>query len=136
VKYLVDTNVISEIRKGNRCNPGVSAWYATVVDEDLCLSVLVLGEIRKGLELLRSRDPQQSKVLETWLDDVTEAFGERALPIESAIADEWGRMNATRPVPVIDGLLAATAKVHGLTLVTRNEIDVAGLGAAILNPFT
>lgn len=136
MKYLVDTNVISEIRKGNRCNPGVAAWYATVVDEDLCLSVLVLGEIRKGVELRRTRDPQQAQVLEAWLDTVAEAFGERALPIEPAIADEWGRLNAMRPIPVIDGLLAATAKVHGLTLVTRNEADVAGLGAAVLNPFT
>lgn len=136
MKYLVDTNVISEIRKGNRCNPGVAAWYATVVDEDLCLSVLVLGEIRKGVELRRTRDPQQAQVLEAWLDTVTEAFGERALPIEPAIADEWGRLNAMRPIPVIDGLLAATAKVHGLTLVTRNEADVTGLGAAVLNPFT
>ncbi len=136
MKYLVDTNVISEIRKGNRCNPGVSAWYATVTDGDLFLSVLVLGEIRKGLELIRARDPQQAQALETWLDTITEAFGERALPIETAIADEWGCLNAIRPVPVIDGLLAATAKVHGLTLVTRNEADVAGLGAAVLNPFT
>lgn len=136
MKYLVDTNVISEIRKGNRCNPGVSAWYATVVDEDLCISVLVLGEIRKGVELRRSRDPQQAQVLEAWLDTVTEAFGERALPIETAISDEWGRLNAVRPIPAIDGLLAATAMVHGLTLVTRNEADVAGLGAAVLNPFT
>ncbi len=136
MKYLVDTNVISEIRKGTRCNPGVSVWYATVVDEDLCLSVLVLGEIRKGVELLRSRDPQQAQVLEAWLDTVAEAFGERALPIEAAVAEEWGRLNAVRPIPVIDGLLAATAKVHSLTLVTRNEADVAGLGAAVLNPFT
>lgn len=136
MKYLVDTNVISEVRKGTRCNPGVSAWYATVVDEDLCLSVLVLGEIRKCVELRRSRDPQQAQVLEAWLDAVTEAFAERALPIEAAIGEEWGRMNAVRPIPVIDGLLAATAKVHNLTLVTRNEADVAGLGAAVLNPFT
>jgi predicted nucleic acid-binding protein len=136
VKYLVDTNVISEIRKGSRCNRGVSAWYATVVDEDLCISVLVLGEIRKGIELRRSRDPRQAQVLEEWLYSVTEAFGERALPIETAITDEWGRLNAVRPIPVIDGLLAATAMVHGLTLVTRNESDVVGLGAAVLNPFT
>ena len=136
MKYLVDTNVISEIRKGSRCNPGVSAWYATVVDEDLCISVLVLGEIRKGIELRRSRDPRQAQVLEEWLYSVTEAFGELALPIETAITDEWGRLNAVRPIPVIDGLLAATAMVHGLTLVTRNESDVVGLGAAVLNPFT
>lgn len=136
MKYLVDTNVISEVRKADRCNPGVAAWYATVTDEDLCLSVLVLGEIRKGLERLRGRDPQQAKVLEIWLDAVAAAFGERALPIETSIADEWGRMNAVRPVPAIDGLLAATAKVHGLILVTRNEADVAGLGATVLNPFS
>ena len=136
MKYLVDTNVISEIRKGHRCNPGVSACYAMVTDDDLCLSVLALGEIRKGLDLIRARDPQQAQALETWLDTITEAFGERALPIETTIADEWGRLNAIRPVPVIDGLLAATAKVHGLTLVTRNQDDVAGLGAAVLNPFT
>ncbi|MFM8748390.1 MAG: type II toxin-antitoxin system VapC family toxin [Aestuariivirga sp.] len=136
MKYLVDTNVISEIRKGSRCNRGVSAWYATVVDEDLCISVLVLGEIRKGIELRRSRDPRQAQVLEEWLYSVTEAFGERALPIETAITDEWGRLNAVRPIPVLDGLLAATAMVHGLTLVTRNESDVVGLGAAVLNPFT
>lgn len=136
MKYLVDTNVISEIRKANRCNPGVAAWYATVVDEDLCVSVLVLGEIRKGLELLRARDPDQARTLESWLDAVTVAFGERALPVEVAIVNEWGRMNAIRPIPVIDGLLAATAKVHGLTLVTRNETDVSGLGATVLNPFT
>ncbi len=136
MKYLVDTNVISELRKAKRCNPGVAAWYARVVDGDLCLSVLVLGEIRKGLERLRPRDPEQAKMLEAWLDTITEAFGERALPVEAAIANEWGRMNAIRPTPVIDGLLAATAKVHGLTLVTRNDADVAGLGATVLNPFT
>lgn len=136
MKYLVDTNVISEVRKATRCNPGVSAWYATVVDEDLCLSVLVLGEIRKGLERLRPRDPEQANMLDAWLNAITEVFGERALPIDAAIANEWGRMNGIRPVSVIDGLLAATAKVHGLTLVTRNEADVSGLGATVLNPFS
>ena len=136
MKYLVDTNIISEIRKGARCNAGVMAWYATVVDTDLALSVLVLGEIRKGLERLRLRDPDQAGTLETWLDTVITAFGERAIPVDSAVADEWGRMNTVRSVPVIDGLLAATAKVHGLTLVTRNEADVVGLGAKIFNPFT
>ena len=75
MKYLVDTNVISEIRKGHRCNPGVLACYAMVTDDDLCLSVLVLGEIRKGLDLIRARDPQQAQALETWLDTITEAFG-------------------------------------------------------------
>lgn len=136
MKYLVDTNVLSEIRKGARCNQGVLAWYATVTDDDLCLSVLVLGEIRKGLERLKSRDPSQARALEEWLGNVTAAFGDRALPVDAAVADEWGRLNGIRPVPVIDGLLAATAKVHDLTLVTRNAADVKGLGASVLNPFT
>ena len=135
MKYLVDTNVISEIRKGARGNPGVVAWYATVTDEDLCLSVLVLGEIRKGVELKRRRDPAQADLLEAWLDQIKIAFGDRALPVDATIIEAWGRMAARRSAPVVDGLLAATAKVHALTLVTRNEADVADLGARILNPF-
>lgn len=134
--FLVDTHVISEVRKASRCNPNVAAWYATVADEDLYLSVLVAGEIRNGIERLRVRDPRQASTLENWLADVCMAFGDRVLPIDQAVAAEWGRMSAIRPVPVIDGLLAATAKVHGLTLVTRNAGDVVGLGAAVLNPFT
>ncbi len=135
MKFLVDTNVISELRKAERCNPGVAAWYATVKERDLCTSVLVLGEIRKGLERLRSRDPIQARRLDEWLLAVSSALGERALPIDAAVADEWGRLNGVRPVPVIDGLLAATARVHDLTLVTRNDTDVHGLGASVLNPF-
>jgi hypothetical protein len=135
VKDLVDTNVISEIRKGARGNPGVVAWYATVTDEDLCLSVLVLGEIAKGVELKRRRDPAQADLLEAWLDQIKIAFGDRALPVDVTVIEAWGRMAAIRPIPVVDGLLAATAKVHDLTLVTRNEADVADLGARILNPF-
>ncbi len=102
---------------------------------DLFLSPLVLGEIRKGVELARARDPQKAAALERWLGEVTEAFAERILPVDASVADEWGRMNAVRPVPVIDALLVATAKVNGLTLVTRNVSDVAGLGATVLNPF-
>lgn len=136
MRYLIDTDVISELRKGARCNGGVSAWYASVAEDDLCLSVLVLGEIRKGLERLRPRDPKQAAALGDWLGAITQAFGERALPVDSAVADEWACLSATRPVSVVDGLLAATAKVHDLTLVTRNDADVQGLGAKVLNPFT
>lgn len=136
MRYLLDTNVISEIRKPGRVNPGLSAWYAAVADEDLCLSVLVLGEIRKGLERLRPRDEDRAELLEAWLEKVALVFGDRILGIDAAVADEWGRMSAKRAVPVVDCLMAATAKVHDLVLVTRNEADVAGLGARTLNPFT
>ncbi len=135
MSFLIDTNVISEVRKGDRCEASVAAWWQEVNEADLFLSPLVLGEIRKGVELARHRDPQKAEVLERWLIDVLEGFADRLLPVDGRVANEWGRMNAIRPVSVIDALLAATAKVNGLTLVTRNEADVAGLGVDILNPF-
>lgn len=135
MSFLIDTNIISELRKGDRCDAAVAAWWAGVAEDDLWLSALVLGEIRKGVELARRRDPQKAAVLETWLSDVVSGFGDRVLPVDATVAEEWGRMNAIRPVPVIDALLAATAKANDLTLVTRNEADVAGLGVEVLNPF-
>jgi toxin FitB len=135
VSYLIDTNIISEVRKGARCNADVAAWYASVADEELFLSTLVLGEIRKGVELARPRDSGKAVALERWLREVELAFDGRVLSIDNAVSDQWGRMTAIRPLPAIDGLLAATALTHGLTLVTRNDRDVAGLGAMVLNPF-
>jgi predicted nucleic acid-binding protein len=135
VSYLIDTNVISEVRRGARCDVHVFTWYASIADEDIFLSTLVLGEIRKGVELARPRDPSKAAALERWLREVKVAFQGRVLGIDDAVADQWGCMSAIRSVPVIDGLLAATALTHGLTLVTRNDRDVAGLGATVLNPF-
>jgi toxin FitB len=135
LSYLVDTNVISELRKGSRRNPNLSAWYDSVQGFDLHLSVLVVGEIRKGIENARRSDATQAQALETWLQGLFGIFAGRILPITEAVADEWGRMNAIRPVSTIDGLLAATAKVHSLTFVTRNTSDVKGLGVQLLDPF-
>ncbi len=135
MSYLIDTNIISEVRKADRCDRRVAAWYATIADEDLFLSTLVLGEIRRGVELARPRDPDKTAILETWLGQVEAAFGNRILGVDNAVADQWGRLSAIRPLPVIDGLLAATAIANGLTLVTRNDRDIAGLGVAVLNPF-
>jgi toxin FitB len=135
VSFLIDTNIISEVRKGDRCDRAVAAWWAGVAEEDLWLSTLVLGEIRKGVELARRRDPAKASALEAWLSEVVSGFADRVLTIDGAVADEWGRISAIRPTPVIDALLAATAKANGLTLVTRNEADVAGLGVEVLNPF-
>jgi toxin FitB len=135
MNYLIDTNIISEVRKGPQCNRHVAAWFASVEDDKIYLSVLVLGEIRKGLERLRAKEPARAKRLEGWLSTVSETFAERILPVDRPVADEWGRMSAIRSVPSIDGLLAATAKVHRMTLATRNLADVEGLGANVFNPF-
>ena len=133
--FLIDTNIISEVRKGDRCDSRVAGWYAGIEDAGLYLSVLVTGEIRKGIESARPRDPRKAEVLECWLQEVERAFAERILPIDARVADLWGRMSALRPIPVIDGLLAATARTYGMTLVTRNSSNVEGLGANVLNPF-
>src|SRR4029078_5615693 len=135
MSYLIDTNIISEVRKGARCDALVSAWYASVADEDLFLSTLVLGEIRKGVELPLPRDPGKACGVDRVLAAVGAAFNGRVLGIDNAVSDQWGRMSAIRPLPAIDGLLAATALTNGLTLVTRNDRDVAGLGAVVFNPF-
>ena len=135
MSFLIDTNIISEVRKGDRCDPHVAAWYASVADDDLFLSALVLGELRKGVELARPRDPDKASALERWLGQVEVAFGRRVLGVDNVVSDRWGRMSAIRLIPVIDGLLAATAVTNGLTLVTRNDRDVAGLGVTVLNPF-
>ncbi len=135
MNYLIDTNVISEVRKGNRCDANVARWYDGISDGSLYLSVLILGEIRKGVEKARTRDPARARALEKWLAEVGTAFGERILSVDRAVADEWGRMSAIRPLSVIDALLAATAKVHGMTLVTRDTNDIADLDVSVLNPF-
>lgn len=135
MSFLLDTNIISEIRKGSRCDPNVSAWYASIDDSDLYLSTLVLGEIRRGIERVRSRDPTKANALERWLGEVSVAFDGRVLLVDNAVSDEWGRMSALRSIPVIDGLLAATAKVNRMTLITRNDAEISGLGAKLLNPF-
>ena len=135
MNYLIDTNVISEIRRGTKCDANVAAWWQSVDDADIYLSVLVLGEIRKGVERARLNDPAQARALEKWLTTLVQSYGEQILPIDQAVADEWGRMSAKRPVSTIDALLAATAKVHGMTLVTRNTSDVDDLGAEVVNPF-
>jgi toxin FitB len=135
LNYLIDTNVISEIRKRDRCDPRVAAWYASIDEKSIYLSVLVLGEIRRGIERIRPADPAQARALEAWVNQVTKLFADRILPVDQAVADTWGRMGAGRPLATIDSPLAATAKVNGMTLVTRNASDVAGLAVRVLNPF-
>jgi len=135
VSFLIDTNVISELRKKDRANPKVRSWYSTVGNDELYLSVLVVGEIRQGIERIRSRDSDQAEALENWLLRIRKSFGPRILPITASIAEEWGRLNRIRSLPAVDSLLAATANVNGLTLVTRNVADYSDTETKCLDPF-
>jgi toxin FitB len=135
LSYLVDTNVISELRKREKADPAVQAWFASVADEEIFLSVLAVGEIRQGIERIRRRDPSAATALDRWLDRVVGMHRDRLVPVDRLVAEEWGRMSVPDPLPVIDGLLAATAKVTGLTLATRNVGDVERTGVDLVNPF-
>lgn len=136
MKLLLDTNVISELRKGPRADRRVAAWFASLDPEELFLSVLVVGEIRRGIEGIRRRDPESARALDRWLSGLAASFADRILPVDERVAQEWGRMNVPDPLPVLDGLMAATAKVHGLALATRNVKDVSSSGIRTVNPFT
>lgn len=135
MRYLLDTNVLSEARR-REGNAGVKAWLADAPDDSLHVSVVTLGEIRKGIEGLRPRDPDTATVFEAWLATLDAVFSERILGIDRAVADRWGRILAACPgLPVEDALLAATALVHGMTLVSRNEKHLVPSGALVLNPW-
>lgn len=135
MKYLVDTNVLSEVRKGPRCNDAVSTWWSSIDERAICVSILTIGELRVGIERARRHDPRFADALETWVRQLITIYQDRILTIDLATVEEWGRVTVPDPLPVIDGLLAATAKVHGLTLVTRNVRDVARTGVDMLNPW-
>lgn len=135
MSYLVDTNVLSELRR-KQPDPQVEAWFADRPRQALYLSVLTLGEIRKGIERLGD-GPRQQQLLD-WLEvELPNYFLGRVLAVDAHTADRWGRLlgGAGRPVPAVDSLLAATALQHDLTLVTRNTADFAGLGLRLINPW-
>jgi len=133
--FLIDTNVLSELRKGLKANVGVRDWFFKTDSNQLYISVLTLGEIRQGIEQLKRRNEQAAKSLEIWLKQIETDSARLVLPVTQEIADYWGRVNVPDKMPVIDGYLAATALVHDLTLVTCNVSDVERSGVKLLNPF-
>ena len=136
--WLLDTNVVSELRKGARANEGIATWFADRKRRELFLSAITLAELRRGIALAARRDMAQAEHLRAWCDRMQRDFGStgRLLPVRAAEAAAWGDLMALRPLPIMDGFLAATAKVHDLTLVTRNVSDFEGLPIRVKNPFT
>lgn len=135
MSWLLDTNVLSELRKGPRAAPSVLDWFSTTNESGLFTSALVLGEARRGVEAIRRRDAVAALALEQWLLRLRETFADRVLPVDERVADRWGALSVPDPLPAVDGLLAATALVHDLTLVTRNVRDVTRTGVRLLDPF-
>ena len=133
--YLIDTNVVSELRKGQRADAGVRRWIADCDGDAMYLSVLTAGELRRGVERVRRRDAEGAMALQRWLANPLETYADRMLPVDLDVADTWGTLGVPDPLPVIDGLLAATARCHGLTVVTRDEEHFRLAGAAVVNPF-
>lgn len=133
--YLLDTNIVSELRKGKRCDTAVRDWFDALDDDDASLSVLVVGEIERGIERIRKRDPKSAARLRRWLSSLCTQFESRILPVTLSIARTWGKMGAANPIPTVDGLLAATAHTHGLILATRNVTHIESLDIEWVNPF-
>lgn len=136
--YLIDTNVISEYRKQNNANPGVKKFFknAHAQGTDMFISVITIGELRRGVELIRHRgDKKQAKILEKWLTGIIKDYAENILDFTETESQVWGRLRVPHHENALDKQIAATALTYGLTLVTRNIADFADFGLEILNPF-
>ena len=133
-RYLLDTNIISELRR-SRPDPAVVKWLDGIGRADLLLSVLTIGEIHQGIVRLARRDPDQARVLADWLTALERGYADRIVPVTATVARRWAELNAARPLPVIDSLLAATAIEHDAVLVTRNVRDLEGVDVRMVNPF-
>lgn len=136
MNWLIDTNIASELRRGPRAHPGVMAWADRARHDPVFTSVLVVGELLRGVELRRLQDPVAATALEHWVRRLVESYAERILPVDRAVAERWAALGIPDRLPVVDGLIAATALVHDLTLVTRNVRDMARTGVRLLDPFT
>lgn len=136
--YLLDTNIISELRKRDRANPGVTRFFRQIAEEEVItyLSVITIGELRRGVDIIQYRgDVTQAKSLETWLQIIIDRYAENILDFGREEAQIWGRLRVPHPKNALDKQIAATALVYDLTLVTRNIKDFTATGVSLLNPF-
>jgi toxin FitB len=135
MSFLLDTNVICELRRGAKCHPNVRAWAAANLDVGHFISVVTLGEIRNGIELKRLNDPERASKIEADLLSLKTEFSDAILDFGQAAADKWGELNSPQTLPTADSMIAAIAIVHGLTVVTRNEDDFKRCRVSVVNPF-
>ncbi len=135
MSFLVDTNVLSELRKRTRGNPNVHSWMKANGWKSLHTSWIAIAEMKRGVELIRRRDKPQAVVLETWTKEVLDLLRDRIFPVDQAVAEIWADLMVPNPRSPLDTLIAATARAHGLTLVTRNVRDFADCGVALLDPW-
>lgn len=135
MNVLVDTNVISELKRGRNATPRVVAWFAALSPQNVFTSVIVLGEIRRGIELVARRDRPQAEALERWYASVRERLGQRVLAVDEPVMALWARISVPDMLPAYDGLIAATALAHGLIIATRNTQDYRRAGAQVINPW-
>jgi len=136
--YLIDTNVISEVRKGRKADKGVRQFFERITDrqDDVFLSVVTIGELRRGIELIRYRgDERQAQRFEAWLTTLLSKYGDYILNFDEDIAQIWGKLRVPHPENALDKQIAATALIHNLTVVTRNQKDYESTGIKLFNPF-
>ncbi len=136
MSFLVDTNVVSELKRGRNAASAVAQWFESLPPEQVFTSVIVLGEIRRGIELIARRDRPQAEVLERWYTGMRRRLDTRVLLIDEPIMMMWSRISVPDPLPTYFGLLAATALVHDMTVATRNTSDFRRVGAKVLDPWT
>jgi predicted nucleic acid-binding protein len=132
---LIDTDVVSELRKGDRADRRVRDWFEGEQTTEMWLSMLTLGDLRRGAALIGGRDPEAGASIGAWLDSLVADFEDRILPITARIAERWALITVPDPLPVVDALLAATAIEHDLVLATRNTADAERSGVRLVNPF-
>jgi toxin FitB len=135
VNMLVDTNVVSELKRGRRADPRVVAWFSKVPSERVFTSVIVLGEVRRGIELVARRDKLQAAVLGRWYASIREQLANRVLAVDEPLMMIWSKISVPHLLPAYDGLIAATALAHSMTVVTRNALDYQRAGVDVLDPW-
>jgi len=135
MNVLVDTNVISELKRGRKAALPVVTWFESLLPENVFTSMIVLGEIRRGIELIARRDKLRSEALEQWYAMMRERLGSRVLAVDEPVMTIWARLSVPKVLPVYDGLIAATALLHGLIIATRNTQDYRRAGVEVINPW-